>query len=94
VPALLRGNHGGIAPTMSLPDIVNRFKTMTTKRYTDGVKQCGWRSYPGRLWQRNYFERVIRNEKELDQIREYIFDNPEKWELERGNSEIFIPKEI
>jgi REP element-mobilizing transposase RayT len=89
----VEGQPRGIAPTMSLPDIVNRFKTMTTKRYTDGVKQCGWRSYPGRLWQRNYFDRVIRNEKELDQVREYVFNNPEKWELERGNSEIFIPKE-
>jgi REP element-mobilizing transposase RayT len=90
----VEGQPRGIAPTMSLPDIVNRFKTMTTKRYTDGVKQCGWRSYPGRLWQRNYFDRVIRNEKELDQIREYIFDNPEKWEIDGDKTEIFIPKEI
>src|SRR6056297_1249221 len=87
------GQPRGVAPTMSLSDVVHRFKTMTTKRYTDGVKRCGWRSYPGRLWQRNYFDRVIRNEKELDQVREYIFDNPEKWEIDRDNPEIFIPKE-
>ena len=34
---------------------------------------------PLKIWQRNYFERVIRNEKELDRIREYIIGNPRKW---------------
>ena len=35
---------------------------------------------PGKsVWQRNYFERVIRNEKELNRIREYIINNPVKW---------------
>jgi REP element-mobilizing transposase RayT len=37
--------------------------------------------------QRNYYERVIRNEKELDKIRKYIFENPLKWELDRNNPE-------
>ncbi len=36
------GQPRGVAPTLSLPDVVHRFKTMTTKRYTDGVKQSGW----------------------------------------------------
>jgi putative transposase len=51
--------RGGVAPTgnagwLSLGDVVHRFKTMTTKRYTDGVKRSGWRPFEGRLWQRNY----------------------------------------
>jgi hypothetical protein len=39
----LRGGTGqprGVAPTLSLPDVVHRFKTMTTKRYADGVRGC------------------------------------------------------
>jgi len=59
-----------------LGDVVHRFKTMTTKRYTDGVKQKGWPAFPGKLWQRNYYERVIRDDQELSAIRQYIAGNP------------------
>jgi len=79
------GQPQGVAPTLSLPDIVHRFKTMSTKRYTDGVKQSGWPPYPGKLWQRNYYEHIIRNENELNRIREYIQNNPLKWEFDREN---------
>ena len=72
-----------VAPTpLSLPDVVHRFKTMTTKRYTDGVKQHGWAPFPAKLWQRNYWEHVIRNDLDLHEIREYIQNNPLKWELD------------
>ena len=69
--------------SLSLPDIVHRFKTMTTKLYTDGVKQHGWPAFPGRLWQRNYYEHIIRNEIALNRIRQYIINNPAKWERDR-----------
>ena len=39
----------------------------------------------GRLWQRNFYERVIRNERELSLIREYIVRNPMNWESDREN---------
>ncbi|GAB4356736.1 MAG: hypothetical protein Kow0060_09640 [Methylohalobius crimeensis] len=83
-----RGQPRGVAPTLSLPDVVHRFKTMTTKRYTDGVKQHGWPPFPGKLWQRNYYERIIRNENELNRIREYIIHNPLKWEDDPENPNI------
>ena len=84
------GQAQGPAPTantgpLSVGDIVHRFKTMTTKRYADGVKQSGWRSFPGRLWQRNYWEHIIRDEMELNRIREYIRNNPVQWESDRLN---------
>jgi REP element-mobilizing transposase RayT len=84
------GQPRGPAPTgkmgtLSLGDIVHRFKTMTTKRYADGVKQLGWQSFAGKLWQRNYWEHIIRNEMELNRIREYIHDNPSQWESDRLN---------
>lgn len=88
------GQPRGVAPTaakstightLSLPDIVHRFKTMTTKRYADGVKQHGWPSFPGKLWQRNYYEHIIRDENDMARIREYITNNPAQWDTDREN---------
>lgn len=87
------GQARGPAPTgdagdmgrLSLGDMVHRFKTITTKRYADGVKQWGWPSFPGKLWQRNYWEHIVRNEIELNRIREYIHTNPTQWESDRLN---------
>jgi len=75
----------GVAPALGLPDIVHRFKTMTTRRYADGVKRLGWEPFRGRLWQRNYYERIIRNEESLNRIRGYILTNPMRWALAREN---------
>ena len=81
------GQPQGVAPTgLSLSDVVHRFKTMTTKRYADGVKQQGWPPFSAKLWQRNYWEHIIPNEVELGAIREYIQNNPAQWELDRLNS--------
>ena len=86
------GQAQGPAPTvsvtaasLSLPDVVHRFKTLTTKRYTDGVKQHGWPPYPGRVWQRNYYEHIIRDGHDLNRTREYIVNNPAQWDLDREN---------
>ncbi len=35
--------------------------------------------FDGKLWQRNYYEHVIRNDDELNKIREYIIQNPDRW---------------
>ncbi|MGB7291429.1 MAG: transposase [Thermodesulfobacteriota bacterium] len=84
---MLKGQPRGVAPTMSLPDLVHRFKSLTTSRYIHGVKQKVWRPFPGKLWQRNYYEHIIRNEYDLNEIREYIVNNPLKWELDKENPE-------
>ncbi|MBI5415010.1 transposase [Candidatus Peregrinibacteria bacterium] len=84
------GQPQGVAPTglkiLSLPDIVHRFKTMTTKKYSDGVKNNNWSPFPGKLWQRNYYEHIIRDEDSLNRIREYIQNNPSNW----GKDEFFF----
>jgi len=49
------------APT-GLGNIVGAFKSITTPEYIRGVKQHGWAPFPGKLWQRNYYEHIIRNE--------------------------------
>lgn len=37
------------------------------------------------VWQRNYYEHVVRGENELSRIREYIANNPLQWEMDRKN---------
>ena len=58
---------------------------MTTNEYIRGVKQFGWPRFNRQLWQRNYYEHIVRNDDELNRIREYIMNNPLKWELDREN---------
>ena len=83
------GQPQGVAPTddrrISLSDIVHRFKSFTTNRYSKGVRELGWVSFPGRLWQRNYYERVIRGNDEILKIREYIDRNPYNWDEDEEN---------
>ncbi|MCL2326263.1 MAG: transposase [Proteobacteria bacterium] len=78
-----QGQPQGVAPTLSLPDIVHRLKTMTTKRYADGVKNHDWLPFPGRLWQRNYYEHIIRDDDDYNCISEYIINNPINWKNDK-----------
>ena len=79
-----QGAHAG-AP---LPTIVQWFKTMTTNDYIRGVKSGVFRPFEKRLWQRNYYEHVIRNETELDTIRQYIANNPLNWTQDSLNPKV------
>ena len=76
------------APTRGAPtvgNVIGAFKSITTDRYIGGVHQYGWEPFQGKLWQRNYYERVIRDEQELNQIREYIQNNPARWDQDVEN---------
>jgi len=64
---------------LSLSDVIERFKSLTIKKYIEGIKMYDWQPFRGKLWQRNYYERIIRNEKELNIYRKYIEDNPSEW---------------
>jgi REP element-mobilizing transposase RayT len=68
-----------------LGDVVGAFKSMATVGYIGGVKARGWPEFRGRLWQRNYYEHIIRDEAALDRIRRYIDDNPARWEFDDDN---------
>ena len=56
--------------------IVQAFKSISTHAYITGVKQHGWQPFPGKLWERDYYERVIRDDAALEEIRTYIANNP------------------
>jgi len=71
----LLGEHIG----SPLHRVVQWFKTMTTNHYIRGVKQHNWKQFNGKLWQRNYWEHIIRNEKSYHNISNYIINNPKNW---------------
>jgi putative transposase len=64
----------------SLGAVVGNFKSITTRRINQVRKTSG---QP--VWQRNYYERVIRHDKELNAIRRYILDNPANWRQDEEN---------
>ena len=55
------------------------FKTMTTNDYIRGVKEGLYYPFRKRLWQRGYYEHVIRNEQDYLEAWQYIENNPIKW---------------
>jgi len=77
-PYMAKRAHGPAPGSVSA--IVGQFKAAATKRInvlrgTSGVS----------VWQRNYYEHVMRDEGELNQIRQYITDNPASWETDDNN---------
>jgi REP element-mobilizing transposase RayT len=72
-----------VAPTVG--NIIGAFKSRVTVEYIRGVKTSGWPPFRGRLWQRNYYEHIIRNERALNAIRQYIMENPRRWQMDREN---------
>ncbi len=68
------------SPSQSIGAIIRGYKSAVTKQINQIRKASG---LP--VWQRNYWERVIRNEKNLSKAREYIQNNPLKWELDKEN---------
>ena len=67
----------------SISDAMDWFKTMTTNHYIRGVKQYGWLRFDRKLWQRNYWDNIIRDDRAYYNISEYIKNNPAKWDADR-----------
>jgi len=70
---------------ISLSELVKRFKTFTTNRYINGVKQNNWPPFHKKIWQRSFYDHVIRNEMSLNNIRDYIINNPVNWDKDEEN---------
>lgn len=60
-------------------EVVQWFKTMSTNEYIRGVKTLDWERFNGKLWQRNYYEHIIRNDESCERIATYIINNPKNW---------------
>lgn len=70
----------------SIGAIVGSFKSTASKRINQ------WRNTPGvAVWHRNYYERIIRDDRELTAIRQYIADNPARWAIDHNHPKMFDP---
>jgi len=65
--------------------VVQWFKTMTTNEYIRNVKNNHWTPFDGKLWQRNYYEHIIRNDESYKRIKNYIINNPSNWRSDKFN---------
>ncbi|MFY9804437.1 MAG: transposase [Candidatus Acidiferrales bacterium] len=63
----------------SIPTVVRSFKSAVSLRARKALAQPTMQ-----VWQRNYFERVIRGEREFSKVRKYILQNPARWEWEKA----------
>ena len=65
-----------------IPEIIRQFKTFSSKRINEYLKRNGYEPFPtGRLWQKSYYEHIIRDEEDYITKTEYIINNPVKQEL-------------
>jgi REP element-mobilizing transposase RayT len=71
--------------TSHLGNAVGWFKTMTTNEYIRGVKQLNWQRFNKRVWQLNYYERIVRSEQAFINITRYIQNNRKNWTQNRMN---------
>ena len=65
-----------------LPEIVRAFKTFSARKINRMRASTG-----ASVWQRGFYDHVIRDEDELDRVRTYILDNPRKWSEDPDNPE-------
>ncbi len=70
--------------TGSIPTIIRSYKSAVTKQ-TNELRKI--KTKP--VWQRNYYERIIRDEIELNNIRKYICSNPANWDEDENNPDVF-----
>lgn len=76
-----RGTQSG-----SIGAILQNLKSVATRRVNRITRNSGT------LWQRNYHEEIIRNQKALENIRRYIVENPLSWDEDEENPLKFKPK--
>lgn len=71
----------------SIGSLVGTFKSSATKRINNKFGKYG-----DSIWQRGYYDRVIRNERQLNATRQYIIDNPARWAKDRENLDRLLGK--
>jgi REP element-mobilizing transposase RayT len=67
-------------PTHGLSEMIRGFKTFSSRKINEEIKNDNKFQ-----WQKSFYDHVIRNETELYRIRDYIKNNPLKWDLDREN---------
>lgn len=68
-------------PTVS--DIVQSFKRYSTVEYAKMVKQGLLPPFDKQIWQRSFYDHIIRNRDDYNEVYKYIYENPKHWELDK-----------
>src|SRR3970282_1281495 len=79
-------NRARSRPAPTIGEIIGTFKSLCVYDWLKYIKEDKIDAV-GKFWQCNYYEHVIRKEDELNKIREYIQNNPQRWHLDRENPE-------
>ena len=80
---------GDVSPVLGehmgspLHAVMQWFKTMTTNEYIRGVKSLDWQPFDKKMWQRDYYEHIIRDQKAYENISNYIINNPRNWQEDK-----------
>jgi putative transposase len=72
-----------VAPTLG--KIIGAYKSITTHEFIQGIKERAWPVFTKRLWQRNYYEHILRDQVDYERIAGYIWDNPANWDKDEEN---------
>lgn len=84
-PAGIRdADRAGASPAPTLGAVVGAYKSLVAVRWLNWIK-ANDPTRGAHIWQRNYYDRIIRNEDELNRIREYIVANPAMWHHDAEN---------
>ncbi|HHS50226.1 MAG TPA: transposase [candidate division Zixibacteria bacterium] len=78
--ACLAPTQSNVSDKGTVGNIVGSFKSAVTKRINDIRGLSG-----ATIWQRNYYEHVIRHDSDLDELRRYITNNPKQWDNDEYN---------
>ncbi len=76
---IVLGTNPEIETTTSIPLLVEAFKMRLFKSWPTGIRRGGWQRYDEHLWQRSYYDTLIRNDRHLEKTRAYILANPDRW---------------
>jgi putative transposase len=84
---LVLTQHPDVTQPISLSTLIQRFKARTSNLYLKGLREGVWPDLGARVWQRGFNDRVIRNDYEFEQKRDYILTNPlRRWLKENASA--------
>lgn len=62
----------------TIGSMIGAFKSIVTVKYIQGVKECNWKPFYKKLWQRSYWDIIVKTQESYFRISDYIKDNPSK----------------
>ena len=71
------------APAPTISEIIQTFKRCSTVEYTKMAKDGILPPFDKQIWQRSFYDHVIRNRDDYNEIYKYIYENPMKWQFDQ-----------